>query len=62
LKTDNETIAKAFAQRLKKQATFKHVEFLPMKNSTNATVYYLFFASHKPVAKGIVKDIFDKYR
>ena len=25
-------------------------------------VYYLFFASHKPVAAGIVKDIFDKFR
>jgi three-Cys-motif partner protein len=61
-KADNETIAKAFAERLKKQATFKHVEYIPMKNSSNAVVYYLFFASHKPVAKNIVEDIFSKYR
>ena len=27
-----------------------------------ATVYYLFFASHKPVAQTIVKHIFDKFR
>jgi three-Cys-motif partner protein len=61
-KADNETIAKAFAERLKKQAIFKHVEYMPMKNSNNAVVYYLFFASHKPVAKDIVKDIFRNYR
>jgi len=61
-KTDNETIAKAFAERLKKQASFKHVDYMPMKNSNNAVVYYLFFASQKPVAKDIVKDIFSKYK
>ena len=61
-KTDNETLAKAFAERLKKQASFKHVEYMPMKNSNNAVLYYLFFASHKPVAKNIVKDIFNKHR
>lgn len=62
VKTDNETVAKAFADRLKKVAGFKHVEYMPMKNSANATVYYLFFASHKPVAGNIVKDIFKKYQ
>ena len=37
-------------------------EPLPMKNTQGAIVYYLFFASHKPAAAGIVKDIFAKYR
>jgi three-Cys-motif partner protein len=60
-KTDNETIAQAFGERLKAQAGFKHVEYMPMKNSSNAVVYYLFFASQKPVAKNIVQDIFRKY-
>lgn len=44
-------------------AGFKYVpEPMPMRNSKGAIVYYLFFASHKPVAEGIVKDIFDKFR
>ncbi len=33
-----------------------------MRNSTGAIVYYLVFASQKPVAAGIVEDIFRKYR
>jgi hypothetical protein len=33
-----------------------------MRNSQGATVYYLFFASQKPVAQDIVEDIFRKYR
>ncbi len=33
-----------------------------MKNAQGAIVYYLFFASHKPVAAEIVAEIFDKYR
>ena len=28
----------------------------------NATVYYLLFASQKPVASNIIQDIFNKYR
>jgi len=32
-----------------------------MRNTLNAVVYYLFFASHKPVAEDIVKYIFNKY-
>jgi hypothetical protein len=37
-------------------------EPLPMKNSKNAVVYYLFFASPKEVAQTIINDIFAKYR
>lgn len=62
-KQDNQTIASAFRERLHEVAGFKHVSKpLPMRNSTRAIVYYLFFASQKPVADHIVSDIFDKYR
>lgn len=62
IKTTNDQIAKAFQLRLKKIAGFSYVpDPLPMRNSNNAVVYYLFFASHKPAAEKIVKDIFKKY-
>jgi three-Cys-motif partner protein len=56
-------VVAAFQERLKSNAGFEYVpDPLPMKNSTNAVIYYLFFASQKPVAAKIIKDIFDKYR
>lgn len=62
-KEDNDAIAEGFRKRLINVAGFKHVPApIPMRNSNNATVYYLFFASQKPVASEIVKYIFDKYR
>jgi three-Cys-motif partner protein len=62
-KQGNEAIVAAFQDRLKKVARFEYVaDPLPMRNSTNGVVYYLFFASQKPVAAKIIKDIFDKYR
>ncbi|MBV6504869.1 MAG: hypothetical protein ILNGONEN_00424 [Syntrophorhabdaceae bacterium] len=62
-KEDNETVAEAFRERLKKVAQFKHVpKPLPMKNSRGATVYYFFFASQKPVANRIIEHIFDNYK
>lgn len=62
-KTDNETIAGAYRQRLRDVAHFKRVPRpLPMRNSKGSVVYYLFFASQKPVASRIVEYIFDKYR
>jgi three-Cys-motif partner protein len=62
-KTDNDTLAQAFRERLKTMAGFDYVpDPIPMRNSTGAVVYYLFFASRKPVAAGIVTDIFNKYR
>jgi three-Cys-motif partner protein len=61
-KVSNPKVAEAFRMRLKKVAGFKKVpEPLPMKNSNNSTVYYLFFASHKGTAEGIVRYIFDKF-
>jgi len=48
---------------LKKVAGFSFVpEPLPMRNSNNAVVYYLFLASAKPVAEKIIEEIFSKYR
>jgi three-Cys-motif partner protein len=62
-KTDNDAVTAAFRQRLKKVAGFNYVpEPIPMRNNKGATVYYLFFASQKPVAADIVRDIFNKYR
>jgi three-Cys-motif partner protein len=61
-KTNNEAIANAFRLRLLEVAGFKYVSRpLAMRNSRNAVVYYLFFASPKPVALEIVKDIFEKH-
>jgi three-Cys-motif partner protein len=63
VKQGNDEIVAAFRKRLRDVADFKFVpEPLPMRNSTNAVVYYLFFASQKPVAERIITDIFSKYR
>ncbi len=62
-KASNEEIAIAFRKRLKDVAGFSNVpEPIAMRNSQNAVVYYLYFASQKPVAEDIVRDIFNKYR
>ena len=54
-KASNAVVAEAFRQRLKQVAGFKHVPVpIAMRNSHNAIVYYLFFASQKPVAEEIV--------
>ncbi|MEW5981110.1 MAG: hypothetical protein AB1806_01920 [Acidobacteriota bacterium] len=63
VKMGNRDVVDAFARRLKSVAGFEFVlNPLPMRNSVNAIVYYLFFASQQPVAAKIVRDIFDKYR
>jgi three-Cys-motif partner protein len=62
VKQGNEEIVVAFRDRLKKAAGFGFVPHpLPMRNSRNAVVYYLFFASPKAVAEKIIRDIFRKY-
>ena len=62
MKEDNDTIAEAFRRRLIEVANFKHMpDPLPMRNSKNAIVYYLYFASQKPVALNIVNHIFRHY-
>ena len=63
VKQGNDQIADAFRERLQKVAGFGFVpEPLPMRNSRNAIVYYLFLASPKAVAQKIITDIFKKYR
>lgn len=62
-KISNDQLAEAFRQRLIEVAGFQYVpKPVPMRNSKGAVIYYLFFASQKPVAKKIVNDIFNKYR
>jgi three-Cys-motif partner protein len=61
-KTSNAELELGFRKRLKEVAGFKYVpEPMPMKNSNNAVVYYLYFASQKPTAADIIEDIFKKY-
>jgi three-Cys-motif partner protein len=62
-KQSNSAIVAAFRERLHKVAGFEFVpEPMPMINRRNAVVYYLFFASPKPVARNIITDIFKKHR
>lgn len=62
-KADNDTVAEAFRARLRRVARFKNVPTpLPMKNSRNVIVYYLFFASQNDTANDIVEDIFRPHR
>lgn len=62
-KQPNDAIVATFRDRLSKVAGFQYVPRpLPMKNSNNAVIYYLFFASPKPVADKIIEDIFAKYQ
>ena len=62
-KVSNEQFELAWRERLKKKGGFKFVSPpMPMKTKTNSVIYCLYFASQKPVAAGIVDDIFNKYR
>src|SRR5215510_5244184 len=63
LKTgSNEAIVRAFKKRLRDIAGFSHVpDPIPMRNSKNATVYYLFFASHNETGSKIASHILKKY-
>jgi three-Cys-motif partner protein len=62
-KTGNKEIAESFRKRLKKDAGFAFVpDPMPMRNSTGAIVYYLFFASPNKTGGKIVAEIFDTYR
>ena len=62
-KQSNNAIVAAFMKRLKEVAGFRFVaDPLPMRNSNNAVVYYLFFACKHPVAEKIITAVFNKYR
>ena len=55
VKQPNDAIVTAFMKRLQEVAGFDFVpDPLPMRNSSNAVVYYLFFASYHPVARKII--------
>jgi three-Cys-motif partner protein len=58
----NEEIAAAFRRRLRDIAGFQEVpEPIPMRNSKNATVYYLFFASQNTTGAKIARHILKNY-
>ena len=58
----NREVAAAFRKRLREVAGFKEVpEPIPMRNSKNAIVYYLFFASQNPTGAKIARQIMKKY-
>lgn len=62
-KTSNQAVAEAFRKRLNEVAGFGYVpKPLPMRNTTGATIYYLFFSSPKKTGNDIVEDIFAKYK
>ncbi len=62
-KRSNDEVAEAFRNRLEEVAGFKYVpKPVPMRNSTGAVVYYLYFASPNKTGAKIVGDIFRKYR
>ena len=59
----NREIVSAFRGRLREVAGFQEVpEPIPMRNSKNATVYYLFFASQNATGARIARHLFQKYR
>ncbi len=63
LKSDNETIAEAFRERLHKVAGFAYVPNpIPMRNNQGSVVYYLYFASPNKTGASIVTSIFNKYQ
>jgi len=61
-KRDTIEVVKAFQVRLKEEAGFDFVpDPIPMRNSQNSPLYYLFFASQNKTGEKIVNDIFSKY-
>jgi three-Cys-motif partner protein len=62
-KTTNERVVEAFRQRLKEVAGFRNVPApMPMRNKTNAVLYYLFFASQNDTGNKIFNEISAQYR
>jgi three-Cys-motif partner protein len=63
VKKRNAEVVEVFRERLRGVAGFPHVpKPVGMRNKKGLTLYYLFFASQKPVANKIISDIFAKYR
>jgi three-Cys-motif partner protein len=61
-KQPNDAVVEAFRKRLRDVAGFKNVpQPIPMRNRSNAVIYYLFFASQNDAASRIASDIFRRY-
>ena len=55
-------LPKAYRSKLREEAGFGYVPAPMLMRDTNGhLLYFLFFASHKPVAEHIVNDIFHKW-
>ncbi|MFA4835086.1 MAG: three-Cys-motif partner protein TcmP [Dehalococcoidia bacterium] len=62
-KAENSKLVTAYQKRLKTDAGFKYVpDPVLMRNSNNAPLYYLFFASCNETGGKIARDVFAKYR
>lgn len=63
LPTAHIQIVRAFRERLKSVAGFRHVlEPIPMFNEQGGLLYYLFFASNNPVGNKIARDILNSFK
>jgi three-Cys-motif partner protein len=61
-KVANAEVAEAFRRRLKEEAGFACViPPIPMRNTNNATVYYLFYASQNKTGEKIARFLFEKH-
>lgn len=62
-KASNDAIAESFRKRLQDEAGFKFVPTpIRVRNTTGATLYYLFFASHNQTGNKIAEHILNKHR
>ena len=63
VKGEPQAVVKAYRTRLQEVAGFRHVPPpVPMRNSRNNTVYWLFFASQNATGAKIAGDILRRYR
>ena len=59
----NNVLVKSFKKRLKKLAGYKYIpDPVPMKNGSNNTIYFLYFATNNKTAYKIVSHLFNKYK
>jgi three-Cys-motif partner protein len=61
-KRGNQAVADAYRERLRDAAGFQFVlPPIPMKNSQNSPIYYLYFAANHPLANKIARSVLKKY-
>jgi len=62
MKQENQVLVESFRQRPINKAGFAYVaEPIPMRNSRNAVIYYLFFAGQNATGCKIARSILSKY-